>query len=148
MEQMDLEGVPMKKLFLKHKELISYVFWGAATTGVNYCVYFACTELLRVNYLVSNVIAWVAAVAFAFVVNKLFVFASRSWETGTVLSELWKFVSARILSGVLETALLFVFVTLLRFDDGIIKIAAGIIVIILNYLISKLFIFKKSPEQG
>ena len=75
----------MKKLLKKHKELISYVFWGAATTAVNYCVYFLCTQLLQIQYLISNVLSWVAAVAFAFVVNKLFVFASKSWKAGTVL---------------------------------------------------------------
>lgn len=133
----------IKKLFEKYKELISYVFWGGATTVVNYCVYFLCTKLLMVNYLVSNVLSWVAAVSFAFVVNKLFVFASKSWAAGTVLPELWKFVSARILSGVMETGILFLFVSLLKLPDGPVKITAGILVIILNYAVSKWLIFKK-----
>lgn len=133
----------MKNLFMKYKELISYVFWGAATTAVNYCVYFLCTQLLKIQYLVSNVLSWVAAVAFAFVVNKLFVFASKSWKAGTVLPELWKFVSARILSGVLETGILFLFVSVLGLPDGPVKIAAGVLVILVNYVISKWLIFKK-----
>lgn len=133
----------MKKLFEKYKELIAYVFWGAATTVVNYCVYFLCTQLLQIHYLTSNVLAWVAAVAFAFVVNKLFVFASKSWADRTVASELWKFVSSRIMSGVLETGILFLFVSVLRLPDGPVKIAAGVLVIILNYAVSKWFIFKK-----
>ena len=133
----------MKKLLKKHKELISYVFWGAATTAVNYCVYFLCTQLLQIQYLISNVLSWVAAVAFAFVVNKLFVFASKSWKAGTVLPELWKFVSARILSGVMETGILFLFVELLKLPDGPVKIAAGVLVILLNYAVSKWLIFKK-----
>ena len=133
----------MKELFTKYKELISYVFWGAATTAVNYCVYFLCTQLLQIQYLVSNVLSWVAAVAFAFVVNKLFVFASKSWAVRKVLSELWKFVSARILSGVLETGILFLFVSALKLPDGPVKVAAGVLVIILNYAVSKWLIFKK-----
>ena len=133
----------MKELFAKYKELISYVFWGAATTAVNYCVYFLCTQLLQIQYLISNVLSWVAAVAFAFVVNKLFVFASKSWKAGTVLPELWKFVSARILSGVMETGILFLFVELLKLPDGPVKIAAGVLVILLNYAVSKWLIFKK-----
>lgn len=133
----------MKELFAKYKELISYVFWGAATTAVNYCVYFLCTQVFLVHYLVSNVLAWVAAVAFAFVVNKLFVFASKSWAWRKTFSELWKFVSARILSGVLETGILFLFVELLRLPDGPVKVAAGVLVIILNYAVSKWLIFKK-----
>ena len=133
----------MRSLFQKYKELIAYVFWGAATTAVNYCVYFLCTQLLQLHYLVSNVLAWVAAVAFAFVVNKLFVFASKSWAGRTVLPELWKFVSARILSGVLETGLLFVFVSLLKLPDGPVKIAVSVLVVLLNYVVSKWLIFKK-----
>lgn len=133
----------MKKLLKKYKELISYVFWGAATTAVNYCVYFLCTQLLQIQYLISNVLSWVAAVAFAFVVNKLFVFASKSWKAGTVLPELWKFVSARILSGVMETGILFLFVELLKLPDGFVKVAAGVLVILLNYVISKWLIFKQ-----
>ena len=133
----------MKELFTKYKELISYVFWGAATTAVNYCVYFLCTQLLQIQYLVSNVLSWVAAVAFAFVVNKLFVFASKSWKAGIVLPELWKFVSARILSGVMETGILFLFVSVLSLPDGPVKVAAGVLVILLNYVISKWLIFKK-----
>ena len=133
----------MKELFTKYKELISYVFWGAATTAVNYCVYFLCTQLLQIQSLVSNVLSWVAAVAFAFVVNKLFVFASKSWKAGIVLPELWKFVSARILSGVMETGILFLFVSVLSLPDGPVKVAAGVLVILLNYVISKWLIFKK-----
>lgn len=127
----------------KHKELISYIFWGAASTAVNYGIYFLCTKPLQLDYLVSNVIAWVVSVAFAFVVNKLFVFESKSLVAKTVLSELWKFVSARIFSGMLETGILFVFVTLMHMNDSVIKIAAGVIVIILNYVMSKLLIFNK-----
>ena len=136
-------GITVKNLYLKYKELISYIFWGVATTVVNYVVYFLCTRLFQINYLASNVISWIAAVAFAFLVNKLFVFASTSWARKTVFAELWKFVSARILSGALETGILFVFVSLLHMPDGIVKIAAGVIVVILNYIISKLFIFRK-----
>ena len=130
-------------MFEKYKELIAYVFWGAMTTAVNYCVYFLLTKLLLVNYLVSNVAAWVVAVVFAFVVNKLFVFDSKSWALKTVFAEGWKFLSARILSGALETGLLFLFVSVLKLPDGPVKIAVSILVVILNYLISKLFIFRR-----
>ncbi len=136
----------IRNLFIKYKELISYVLWGAATTAVNYAVYFPCTKLLRLDHILSNVIAWIVAVLFAFVVNKAFVFASKSWKRDTVLGELWKFVSARILSGVLETLILFIFVNLLRFDDGIVKILAGIAVVLLNYAVSKMFVFKKQQN--
>ena len=132
-----------KALLHKYTELLAYIFWGAATTVVNYCVYFLCTELLRIHYLASNVIAWVAAVLFAFGVNKVFVFASKNWQWGTVWPELWKFVSARLLSGGLETLILFLFVELLRWNDGVVKVGASVLVVVLNYVISKAIIFKK-----
>ena len=134
----------IKNLFIKYKELISYGFWGAATTLVNYGVYFLCTEGLQLHYMLSNGLAWVLAVLFAFVVNKIFVFSSSSWKRETLLGELWKFVSARVFSGVLEAAFLFVFVSVLHFPDGIIKVLVGILVILSNYVISKLFVFKKT----
>lgn len=134
----------LKMLILKYKELLSYGFWGVMTTAVNYGVYFLLTQLLQLNYLVSNVISWIAAVAFAFVVNKVFVFNSKSWKMDILFSELWKFVSSRLLSGVLETLLLYILVDLMRFNDGIVKIALGVIVVLLNYVISKLLVFRKS----
>lgn len=137
----------MKKLLTKYWELIAYGFWGAATTVVNYAVYFLCTRLFHIDPLVSNALAWAVAVAFAYVVNKLFVFASRSWRRAIVFRELWQFVSARILSGALETLILFIFVNLLKYDDGIVKIIANILVIIINYFLSKFLIFRKSGPQ-
>lgn len=133
----------LKALFVKYKELISYGFWGVATTVVNYIVYFLCTQGMHADYLLSNVIAWMAAVVFAFLVNKVFVFGSGSWKWETLFGELWKFVSTRVLSGAMETLALFIFVDLLHFSDGIIKIIVGILVILLNYVVSKLLIFKK-----
>lgn len=133
----------MRGLFLRYRELISYIFWGGMTTAVNYAAYFLCTDLLHIHYLISNVIAWTAAVAFAFLVNKLLVFQSKSWARATVFRELWQFVSARLLSGVLETGILWIFVDLLHFSDGLVKIAASVLVVILNYALSKWIIFKK-----
>lgn len=134
----------MKSLFVRYRELVSYVFWGGMTTMVNYAAYFLFTDVFHVHYLVSNVIAWAAAVAFAFLVNKLLVFQSKSWARSTVFRELWQFLSARILSGVLETGILWFFVDLLHFNDDLVKIAASVLVVILNYGLSKWIIFRKN----
>ena len=133
----------MRKLLMQYRELISYGFWGVATTLVNYAVYFLCTRVLTLDPLAANVIAWAVSVAFAYVVNKLFVFSSKSWERSVVLREAWQFVSARLFSGVLETAGIFLFVTLLHFHDSVVKIIAGIVVILLNYVLSKWVVFRK-----
>lgn len=130
-------------LLKKYKELIQYGFWGVMTTLVNYIVYFGCTKLVGVDYLISNVIAWCVAVAFAFVTNKVFVFASKAWSGKQLLWEFGSFVSARILSGVMETGLLWLLVEQLHFSDSVIKIVAGVLVVIINYFFSKLIIFRK-----
>ena len=98
----------------KYRELITYVFWGGMTTVVNYIVYFACTKLLAIEYLISNVIAWVVAVIFAFWVNKIYVFQSYGRDKKTMLHEFGTFVSARVLSGVLETGMMALFVSVMH----------------------------------
>lgn len=134
-------------LFKKYRELIQYGFWGVMTTLVNYIVYFGCTKLAGIDYLISNVIAWCVAVIFAFLVNKVFVFRSKAWTGKKLLWEFSSFVSARVLSGVMETALLWLFVEQLHFSDSVIKIVAGVLVIIINYFFSKLIIFRKKEEK-
>lgn len=134
------------ELFRKYRELIQYGFWGVMTTLVNYVVYFVCTKLAGIDYLISNVIAWCVAVIFAFVVNKVFVFQAKGWGGKALLWEFGSFVSARVLSGVMETGLLWLFVEQLHFGDAVIKIVAGVLVVIINYFFSKLIIFRKKEE--
>lgn len=135
------------ELYRKYRELIRYGFWGVMTTLVNYVVYFGCTKLAGIDYLVSNVAAWCVAVIFAFLVNKVFVFQAKAWDVKALLWEFGSFVSARILSGVMETGLLWLFVEQLHCSDAVIKIVAGVLVIIINYVFSKLIIFRKKEEK-
>ena len=139
-----MSGCAMERLFPRYREPIAYLFWGGMTTLVNFAVYFLCTGPLQIHDLAGNVLAWAAAVAFAFVVNKLWVFRSKSWARGRVFRELGQFVSARLLSGAMETGILWLFVDLLRFDDGPVKIAASVLVVLFNYIISKWIIFKRA----
>ena len=92
----------------KYEEVISYLFFGGLTTVVNYAVYLPCYNLLGISGAVSNLIAWVVAVAFAYLTNKPFVFKSHDWSAKTVIPELGKFVGSRIASGLLEAAIIFV----------------------------------------
>lgn len=136
----------MKKLFAllkKHEEVISYLFFGGLTTLVNYIVYLPCYNLLHLSGAVSNAVAWVAAVAFAYLTNKPFVFKSHDWSAKTVIPELTKFVSCRIGSGLLETAIIFVLVDWLGLDGNVIKLATSVLVVILNYVASKMLVFRK-----
>ena len=84
-----------ERLIVRHREMVSYVFWGAVTTLVNYAVYFICTKLCSIHYLVSNIIAWVIAVIFAYVVNKVLVFGSKDWSKEKLFQEVWQFAAAR-----------------------------------------------------
>lgn len=138
----------IRELLEKYRELISYTFWGVMTTLVNYVVYFICTKGIKIDYLIANVIAWFVAVVFAFWVNKVYVFRSFGKDIKTMVREFGTFVSARILSGVLETGMLALFVETLHFNDSVIKIVASVLVVIINYILSKLIIFKKQEEKA
>lgn len=131
-------------LILRYREAALYIFWGAVTTLVNYAVYFACRKLLWIHYIVSNLIAWIFSVVFAYVVNKVLVFESKDWSRGTVLKESWQFTAARFFSGIAETGMLLLFVDVCGYKDSIIKIIAGMFVICINYIFSKWVIFRQT----
>ena len=136
----------MKKIFAllkKYEEIISYLFFGGLTTVVNYAVYLPCYNLLGISGAVSNVIAWVFAVAFAFVTNKPFVFRSHDWSRKTLIPELTKFVSCRIASGAAESLILLVTVDILHWNGNLWKLLTSVLVVVLNYIGSKLLVFRK-----
>ena len=130
-------------LVKKHWDIVTYLFFGVLTTLVNYAVYLPCYNLLGLSAAISNVIAWVVAVAFAYLTNKPWVFKSHDWSAQTVLPELAKFVACRVGSGVLETGIIFVFVDWMGFDGNLFKLITSVLVVILNYIGSKLLVFKK-----
>ena len=133
----------IKHLVHKHWDILSYLFFGVLTTAVNYLIYLPCYNWLDCSASVSNAIAWVGAVIFAYLTNKPFVFQSHDWSLKVVGPELVKFVGCRIGSGVLETAILFVTVDLLKWDGNLWKIVTSVLVVILNYVGSKLLVFRK-----
>lgn len=133
-------------LLHKYRELICYVFWGVATTVVNYVVYFLFTEGFQIHYLASNIVAWAVSVLFAYFVNKLFVFQSKTWVWQVALRELWQMTASRLFTLGLETAILWIFVDMLHQDDTIVKLAASVVVAVTNYVLSKFIIFKKKPD--
>jgi Predicted membrane protein len=131
----------IRKLYDRYKEMILYVVFGVLTTAINYGSYFLLAHPAGVSVLASNVIAWILGVLFAFVTNKLLVFDSKSLRFDLVLKELISFVACRLFSGALDTAIMLVFVNMLHFNDLIIKLASNVLVIIINYVLSKFFIF-------
>lgn len=129
------------KYFLKKEslqELFRYGITGAATTAVNYVVYILFLSL-HWNYLSANTIAWIFAVAFAYIVNRRMVFHSKN----QILPEIFSFVSMRFLTLLLENFLLFVFIRQLNFSPLLSKLAVSVVTIIGNFVICKCHIFTK-----
>ena len=133
----------IRSLLEKYWDVVTYLFFGVLTTVVNYLIYLPVYTLLGLTAAVSNAIAWVVAVAFAYLTNKPFVFRSHDWSAKTVVPELTKFVGCRLASGVMETVILFVTVDLLGWNGNLWKLVTSVLVVILNYLASKLLVFKK-----
>lgn len=164
----------IKSLFVKYKEIILYIIFGVATTLVNWAVYAVTIPAFSAAFngedvmwtvfgreitydafamLLANIIAWIAGVAFAFVTNKLFVFESKSWKPSVALKEFWLFVAARLITGVMEwfgPSLLFAIgldQPLFGIKGFAAKLIISVAVIILNYVFSKLIIFRKKDGK-
>lgn len=133
----------LNALFRKYYDILVYLIFGVLTTVVNFLVYFPCYNLLGFSAVVSNLIAWVVAVIFAYLTNKPFVFRSNDWSAKTVIPELTKFVGCRITSGAMESAIIWVTVDILSWNGNLWKIATSVLVVVLNYIGSKLFVFRK-----
>lgn len=123
----------------KLREIFLYLLFGGLTTAVN-IISFYFLDLADLPTAVSTVVSWLISVIFAFVTNKLFVFESRK---KTFLKELFSFFGCRVLTGVLDLLIMLVFVDMLEFNSLLIKVLSNIVVIVLNYVFSKFFIFKK-----
>lgn len=127
----------------RRRELVSYVFWGVMTTAVNYLSYTLLAEALRVHYLTSTAAAWTVSVLFAYFVNKIYVFQSRSWAWRVALRELWQMTASRLFSLGLEMAIMWFFVDMLQCGHLTVKLCANVLVVIVNYVLSKFVIFRK-----
>lgn len=131
-------------IFFAHQEVFMYLIFGGLTTLVNWVTYYALgfASGWSIHYQILNVIAWVAAVAFAYITNRLWVFSEKAHGARAVLLEIGMFVAARLASLGAEAALLWVLVDLVHISELWAKIPTAFLVIVLNYIFSKLFIFK------
>ena len=152
----------IKELYLKHKEIVNYLIFGVLTTVINWIAYTVAIKVLSggqgsgtefdSNMFISNVFAWIVAVAFAFITNKLWVFESKSKDKELILKEAASFVGSRLGTGVIEIGLfpllfeLGLNESLFGVEGFVAKIIVSVIVIILNYLFSKFWVFKKAKS--
>ena len=134
----------IKKLI--NKEIILYVIFGVLTTIVNLIAYYLFSNIININYLISNAIAWIISVVFAYITNKFFVFNSYYINKDVIKEEFIKFMNCRLISGLSEVVLLFLFVDLLLMNDIVAKLIIGVLVALINFIFSKVFIFKGVDE--
>ena len=127
----------MKELLMKYKEIIMYLVFGVLTTVVNIVVYFLSAELLHINYLISNALAWFLSVLFAYITNRKYFSSSQN-----ILKQAVSFFSSRLATGILDMVLMWLFVYFNVVNDVIAKVIVNVIVVVLNYVLSKLVVFK------
>ena len=146
---MALPGLRLTQPFYrKHKEVLLYLFFGGLTTLVSIAVFALCYNALGINELISNVISWVLAVLFAFFTNRVWVFSARTEGRLDFLRQMASFFGGRLATLGVEELILLIFVTWLRLPALPVKIAAQVVVIVLNYIISKCFVFRKKKENS
>lgn len=138
-------GLPgLKKLYppyQKHKAVLLYLFFGGLTTLVSIGSFILFDTVLGIHALLANILSWVCAVSFAYVTNRIWVFSSKATGKAAVQEGI-SFVSGRLLTLGFEELVLLIFVQLLALNSTLIKVLAQLGVLILNYAISKLFVFK------
>ncbi len=139
---MDLVNT-VKALLAKYKDIVLYGIFGVLTTLVNIVSYWIMAHPLHMGTMISTVLAWVFSVLFAYFTNRRWVFHSKAVGTKAIVKEIVSFFACRIATGVVDWGCMFLFVEVLYFNDVVIKVLANILVIILNYVASKLIIFKQ-----
>ena len=144
----------VRALFTRYRELVVYVLAGILTTAVNYVTYAVLTVFCGLDINLSNVIAWVVAVAVAFFTNKAFVFQNKDWSPAVTLREAGLFVGSRLLSGVVSIGLLPLLMKLgidqsfLGIPGFVAKFLAEGVALVLSYFLSKYVVFRKAPSSG
>ena len=139
----------INNLYKKYKEIINYLIFGILTTIVSLTTYYLLVITILnpdnpVHLQIANIISWITCVTFAYITNKKYVFAPTN---KSILKEIFEFYTARLLSLFLDMSLMFIFVSTLHFNDKIIKLILQIIITIINYILSKLIIFKTIKKK-
>lgn len=144
----------MKKIwdiYKKYQEAIDYLFWGGIAFVLSMVLFWVFASLLGWNEVTANNVDWVICVLFTFVTNKLFVFRSKSENAKALGKEFVEFVLARVFTLVLEDIIIYIGCNLMGYDNGIgqivVKLIAQFVVIVSNYFLSKLWIFKKKDVK-
>ncbi len=125
-------------------KIVAYIVFGVLTTLINIMCYYLAFNIFEINNVLSTIIAWVMAVAFAFITNKLWVFDSRKFDARTLLYECTTFFICRVATGVLDVGIMYVAVDLMEWNSLLWKTLSNVLVIVINYAASKLVIFAQT----
>lgn len=126
----------------RYKQIISYLFFGICTTIINIAVYYLCYFVVHIGNISSNMLAWIMAIVFAFITNKLFVFERSSLRFYVVIREFLYFSICRISTGIIDMLMMYLTIDVMRFDALVCKIWINIFIVVMNYMASRYFIFK------
>ena len=142
--------ISIKSLYLKYKEIVNYLIVGVLTTVVSLGVYYICTVTFldpknAFQLQVANIISWIVSVIFAYFTNRKYVFESKN---PNIVKEATSFFLSRVSTLLMDMGIMFVCVTLIGMNDKISKIISQVVVIISNYIFSKLFVFKKGQSNS
>ena len=129
--------------YKKYKELLLYLFFVGLSFIVSIATYALFNVGMNINELIANVLSWIITVMFAFLTNRVWVFQSTTNGVAEFVKQMLVFYSGRVITLVVEEVILLVFITWLGFNSMLIKVIAQVIVILLNYVISKLVVFRK-----
>ncbi len=130
--------------YKKHKEVLLYIFFGGTAFFLNLFLFMAIDAFTPLNELINNVICWVVCVTYQFITNRTWVFDGKVESTSAFFRQMFEFYTGRLLTLAIEEAIIAIFITWLGFPSTIVKLLAQVIVIVLNYVISKVWVFKKS----
>lgn len=137
----------IKGLYFCYKEIINYLIFGGVTTIVNFVSYYIAARIIGIEEVISSGISWFCAVLFAYITNRIFVFESKAKGKKAIIKEIVSFFLARVLSGILcDVGTFALMVKVFNINDIFSKIVTQIMVIVVNYLFSKFFIFKNKKQ--
>ncbi len=142
-----LEKIKLKKLvdiYKAHIEVMRYLIFGALTTVINILTYYICLYVLHIPNLISNIIAWILSVIVAYLTNRKYVFDSKAETPKAIIIEVISFFASRIATLLIDEGIMYVTVDKLLWNGLLMKIISNVIVIILNFVLSKLVVFKKN----
>lgn len=130
-----------------NKQLIMYALFGILTTLVNITAYFFFVRFISLDFFISNLLAWIISILFAYITNRIYVFKSKASGIRNLMREVFLFIATRLFSGVLDMVALYMFVETLSFKDGVSKLITNIMVIFTNYLFGRLIVFKNGRSH-